>query len=63
MKTNDPSTKIQLQVYDQLGKLLEKRDDVLAGSVIRLGENYKAGIYYARVIQGKQHSEVKLIKF
>jgi len=63
VKTNDPSTKIQLLVYDQLGMLLEKRDDVLVGSVIRLGENYKAGIYYARMIQGKQHSEVKLVKF
>ena len=62
VKTNDQTTKLQMQVYDQYGRLLEKRDNVVAGSVIRLGEMYRPGIYYVRIIQGDQHSEVKLVK-
>jgi len=62
VKTNDQTTKVQMQVYDQYGRLLEKRDNVVPGSVITLGDSYKPGVYYVRMIQGERHSEAKLIK-
>jgi hypothetical protein len=60
--TYDLSTKMQLQVYDQQGRLVEKKDNVVPRSLIRLGENYKAGVYYVKLIQGGRHSELKLVK-
>ena len=31
-------------------------------SLIRFGDRYTAGTYFVRVIQGKQHKEIKLVK-
>jgi Secretion system C-terminal sorting domain len=61
-KTNDATTKLLLQIFDQQGRLIEKKDNLLAGSVIQLGEMYRPGIYYVRIQQGSQHSEMKLVK-
>ena len=62
VKTNDPATKILLQVFDQYGRLLEKRDNVNPGAILKIGELYRPGIYYVRLIQGAQHNEIKLVK-
>jgi hypothetical protein len=61
-KTNDVATKLLLQIFDQQGRLIEKKDNLPAGSVIQLGETYRPGIYYVRIQQGSQHSEMKLVK-
>ena len=62
VKTTDHSTKLQMQVYDQNGKLLEKRDNITPGSIIKLGQAYRPGVYYLRLMQGSQQSEAKLVK-
>ena len=62
LTTPDPSTKLQLQVYDQNGKMLEKRENITPGSIIKLGQEYRPGIYYLRVTQGGKSKEAKLIK-
>jgi len=62
INSNDQSTKLQLEVYDEYGRLIEKRKDVTANSLITLGENYKAGVYIVRMIQGDKHCELKLVK-
>lgn len=62
VSSNDLSTKIIMQVFDQQGRILEKKENITPGSAINLGENYRPGIYFVRVIQGRQHSEIKLIK-
>jgi hypothetical protein len=60
--SNDMNEKIMMQVYDLYERMLERRDNVKAGSVIRLGALYRPGVYYIRVQQGKEHKEIKLIK-
>jgi len=62
VRSNDLTTKLLMQVFDQYGRLLEKKDNIIAGSVIQLGEIYRPGIYYVRILQGDRHSEVKLVK-
>lgn len=54
--------KIELQVFDQYGRLVERRMNISNGSAVRLGDRYGPGVYYVRVIQSKQHKEMKLIK-
>ncbi|WP_164972756.1 T9SS type A sorting domain-containing protein [Lacibacter luteus] len=62
VNSNDVNERIILQVYDLNGRLVEVKNNVSNESIIRLGDLYKAGVYYVKVIQGKQHKELKLVK-
>ena len=62
VKSFDLTTKLTMQVFDQYGRLLDKRENLIAGSTIQLGELYRAGVYFVRITQGIKHSEVKLVK-
>lgn len=53
---------IMLQVLDQNGRTMDTRRKLIPGSVIRFGDKYIPGSYYVRIIQGKEHKEIKLIK-
>ncbi len=53
--------KITMQVIDILGRVIEIRN-VTANSIITFGDAYRAGTYFVRVMQGKEHKEIKLIK-
>ena len=62
VKTNNTKDNILMQVVDQQGRVLEKRNNVLAGSMIAVGTLYKPGVYYIRIMQGRERRELKLIK-
>ena len=51
-----------LQVTDISGRVVEIRDNIIPGTSVRIGESYKAGAYFVRVLQGTNHKELKLIK-
>ena len=53
--------KITMQVVDMYGRIIET-NNVSANSMIRFGDGYRSGTYFVRIIQGKQHTELKLIK-
>jgi hypothetical protein len=53
--------KIMMQVIDMNGRIIEVRN-VSANSIIRFGDRYRPGTYIIRVIQGKKHKELKLVK-
>jgi len=53
--------RVTMQVVDMYGRIIEKRN-VTVNSLIRFGDRYTAGTYFVRVIQGKQHKEIKLVK-
>jgi hypothetical protein len=53
--------RILMQVYDQVGRLLESRF-VTAGSTVTIGDRYKNGNYFVKLTQGKQQVSAKLIK-
>jgi hypothetical protein len=54
--------KILLQVFDVSGRIIETRNNVTAGSTFTLGDKYRPGSYFIRVMQGKEHKEIKLVK-
>jgi hypothetical protein len=64
IQVNAVNTKdrILLQVFDVSGRIVETRKNVTAGSTFALGDNYRPGSYFIRVIQGKAHKEIKLVK-
>lgn len=62
VQTNNEKEKIILQVYDGAGRLLELKNNLQIGAAFFIGEHYMPGAYYVRVVQGKEHKEIKLIK-
>ena len=64
IQVNASNTKdrILLQVFDVSGRIVETRNNVSAGSTFTLGDKYRPGSYFIRVIQGKDHKEIKLVK-
>jgi len=55
------ATPATLTVFDGSGRLVERKQ-VVAGQPIRLGSNYKPGIYYVECIQGSTRLRTKLVK-
>ena len=53
--------RITMQIVDMYGRIIETKN-VTVNSLIRFGDRYTAGTYFVRVVQGKQHKEIKLIK-
>ncbi len=51
--------KVTMQVIDMQGRVIETRS---INSSVRFGDRYRAGIYIVRIIRGKEHKELKLVK-
>lgn len=63
LKLNSSSKeKIMIRVVDIYGKVIELRSGVANTSYIRLGDNYKSGIYFVEVVQGNKTERIKMIK-
>jgi len=62
INSNNRTEQMMLQVYDATGKLIETKNNLNTGSLIEIGDAYKPGIYLVRVVQGKNHKELKLVK-
>lgn len=59
--TGNNEEKIAVTVYDLYGRILETHVTG-NGSYIRFGDNYLAGTYFVKVVQGKLSKQLKLIK-
>ena len=57
----DLKQKITMQVVDMSGRVIEVRN-VMANSTTRFGDGYRPGTYFVRIMQGRDHKEIKLIK-
>ena len=62
IRSNNSNKPVSIQVFDQNGRIIETRRNINSGSTISLGELYKPGTYFVRIIQGKTYKEVKLMK-
>ncbi len=62
LQSSNTTEKITLKVYDINGRVVELRQQLLAGQMIELGSAYKQGTYFAEITQGDQRKVVKLIK-
>ena len=53
---------ISMRVYDVGGRMIEQRENISIGQILRLGEQYKAGTYIIEVVQGSRSIQTKVIK-
>ncbi len=50
-----------INIYDANGKLVQKLQG-LSSSTIRVGDTWKAGIYFAEVVNGEERKTIRLVK-
>ncbi len=62
IKSNNKEDKITMQVVDVLGRRVELRNNLQTDAIIRVGDKYKQGAYFIRIMQGDEYKVVKLIK-
>ena len=60
--TNSANLKLSLKVMNAAGQLIEARNNLLSGEIIKLGNNYTPGSYFIQIVQGDQRRTIKLIK-
>jgi hypothetical protein len=53
---------VTVSILDVFGQVVEKHDRIASNSVLKVGETWKNGIYFAVVVQGDQRKIIKIIK-
>ena len=53
--------RLTMQVTDIHGRIIETRT-LLANSITSLGDHYRPGTYFLRIIKGKGQQQLKLVK-
>jgi hypothetical protein len=51
-----------IRIVDVTGRIVEQYQNMKPNSVLKVGDNWKAGMYIVEVIQGQERQVVKLIK-
>ncbi|HLG40163.1 MAG TPA: T9SS type A sorting domain-containing protein, partial [Chitinophagaceae bacterium] len=53
---------VTVRILDNSGSLVETHKKIASTGILRLGEKWKTGTYYAEVLQGEQKEVTKLLK-
>jgi hypothetical protein len=56
------SENITMRIMDMQGRLIEQFLNVRQSQQLRIGEKYKAGVYFIELIQGSERKQMKLVK-
>ncbi|RXK59685.1 T9SS type A sorting domain-containing protein [Lacibacter luteus] len=62
VKSSNTTDRILVRVVDGLGRIVEQKENVMAGTTVRFGDKYIPGIYFISVQQGSNLKTVKLIR-
>jgi len=54
--------KISVRLIDVSGRVVETKNNLSGSQTLRIGNNLKAGLYFAEIIQGKDRKQIKLLK-
>jgi len=59
---NNAANNIRLTVYDNFGRVIERKSSLPSNQIVRIGNSYQTGIYLVEIVQGTQKQTLKLIK-
>jgi hypothetical protein len=62
IESSNRTEKVQLRVMDLSGRTVELFNNLGANQTLKLGGNYRPGMYIVEMIQGDQRKQLKLIK-
>jgi hypothetical protein len=54
--------KISVRLFDVTGRVVEVKNNLSGSQTLRIGDNLKAGLYFAEIRQGNYTKQVKLLK-
>jgi hypothetical protein len=60
--SSDREGGVTVRIADINGRIIERYENVMVGTILRLGEKWKQGTYIAEVFQGNQRKIMKLVK-
>ena len=60
--TSSDDAPVTLKIFDVAGRLLEVKTGLSANGTVKVAASYKAGIYFAELIQGNKKVRLKLLK-
>jgi hypothetical protein len=53
---------LSIKVLDDAGRMIESRNGVVANGMMKIGNNYRPGVYYVQLVQGDVVKTMKLVK-
>jgi hypothetical protein len=53
---------IKITVYDNMGRVIERKSSLSSNQTVRFGNSYNSGIYLVEIVQGTQKQTLKLVK-
>jgi hypothetical protein len=59
---SDDKTPVSVRVFDISGRMIGAEQKVSPNTLLRLGESWNNGTYFAEVVQGEQRKVIKLVK-
>jgi len=62
IETFNNKEKISVRLIDVAGRIIETRNNLSGGQLVRIGNNLKAGLYIAEIRQGNSTRQIKLLK-
>lgn len=62
LKNGNPHQPVSLKVYSATGNIIEQRQQLQTGQSIRIGQNYRAGLYFLECTQGIDKEVLLLVK-
>ena len=62
MSNNNTKERIAMTVTDVNGRVIERRNNLTAGQTVQTGSQYRPGIYFVEMTQGKARVHLKLVK-
>jgi hypothetical protein len=62
IQSENTEGRIMVRITDILGRTIEQFQNVPSTHVLRIGDNYKNGVYMVEVIQGSSKKHLKIIK-
>jgi hypothetical protein len=62
MISSNDENPVRVKVTDMFGRVIETHDKVTSAGMLKLGQNWASGVYFAEVVQGEQRKLIKMIK-
>lgn len=62
VETSNLSDRVVLRVMDIKGRLVEMKQNIQPNQTLRIGDQYRPGIYFIEVMQGAERTQTKIIK-
>jgi hypothetical protein len=62
VESDNLKDKISLRIFDMAGRTIQTFTNLAPGQTLKVGSNYKVGVYFIDMMQGDKHKQVKLVK-